>query len=220
MAKRGLDIFASALGLVLLAPLFLIIALAVKLTSPGPVLFKQERLGRHGQAFRILKFRTMVDGAHRMGGNITCGNDRRITPVGSFLRHHKLDEFPQLVNVLLGHMSLVGPRPEVPEFAEFFPREFGKILTVRPGITHRATLLLRNEEDLLNLADDPRSIYIDLVLPWKLRLYQDALGTQTLFDDVRTILANHLPAPEPHATAGLAHGHSRGCQHHRHQRLS
>lgn len=189
MAKRGLDILGSALGLVVLAPVFLLIAMAVKLTSPGPVLFRQYRMGRDGHLFQILKFRSMVDGAHRMGASITCGGDARITPLGAFLRRNKLDELPQLINVLHGDMSLVGPRPEIPEFREHFPHEFSRVLSVRPGITHRATLLFRDEEKLLGKADDPRSIYIDLVLPWKLRLYQEDLGVENLWGDLRTILA-------------------------------
>ncbi|RKZ14789.1 sugar transferase [bacterium] len=188
MIKRSLDIVASLGGIVLLAPLFGAVALAVKLTSGGPVFYRQVRLGRHGRPFRILKFRSMVDGAESRGTRVTRSGDERVTSVGRFLRRHKIDELPQLFNVLRGDMSLVGPRPEVPEFAAHYPEEFCRLLIVRPGITHRATQLFRQEEDILGKAQDPHRFYVEKILPRKLAIYLADLDRTTLVDDLRTIL--------------------------------
>lgn len=192
MIKRILDMAASTGGLVVLTPLFALVALAVKVTSPGPVFYRQRRLGRHGRIFRIFKFRSMVDGAESRGARVTGTGDRRVTRVGGWLRRHKIDELPQLLNVLAGHMSLVGPRPEVPEFAEHYPEEFARILTVRPGITHRATQLFRQEEDILGAARDPRQFYVDKILPRKLTIYLEDLGRTSTWDDLRTIVGTVL----------------------------
>ena len=137
--QRFADILASLLGLVVLAPLFLVVAIAIKITSPGPVFFRQERTGRRGRDFRIFKFRTMVVDADRRGSCITVRGDARVTRVGHVLRKFKIDELPQLLNVLRGEMSLVGPRPEMPQYVAHFPAEFAKVLERRPGITHRAS---------------------------------------------------------------------------------
>ena len=188
MFKRISDFLTAAAGLVLLAPVFVLVAVAVKLDSDGPVFFRQERLGRHGVLFRIFKFRSMVSDADQRGGKLTVGGDTRVTRVGGFLRRHKLDELPQLINVLRGEMSMVGPRPEVPEYAEMFPVEFKRILEVRPGITHRTTLLFRNEEELLATTLDPAETYVQTIMPAKMRLYIDALGEQSVMEDVRTIV--------------------------------
>jgi len=183
-----MDILGSLAGIILMSPLFLVTAMAIKLTSSGPVFYRQVRVGRFGRHFRIFKFRSMVANAEHQGSRVTARDDQRITPLGMFLRRHKLDEFPQLLNVLLGQMSLVGPRPEVPEFVAAYPRRFDRILKVRPGITHRATLLFRNEEELLAGADDTRAMYVNTILPWKLRIYGEHMQRQSLLDDVRTIL--------------------------------
>jgi len=188
MFKRSIDLLTAAAGLVLLSPVFLVIAAAIRLDSPGPVFFRQDRLGCGAVRFRIFKFRSMVVDAHKRGGKLTVGGDARVTAVGAFLRRHKLDELPQLINVLCGEMSMVGPRPEVPEYAVMFPEEFDRILEVRPGITHRATLLFRNEEQLLAGAADPSEAYVKQVMPTKMRLYIDSLGEQSVLDDVRTIV--------------------------------
>ena len=167
-------------------------AVAVKLTSPGPILYRQERLGRWGRPFRIYKFRSMVRDAERRGGSLTVGGDDRITPVGRFLRRHKLDELPQLLNVLKGEMSMVGPRPEVPEYAEMFPESYRRILQVRPGITHHATLIFRNEERLLASSSDPRRLYLERIMPYKVMLYVQGLRRQSVASDVSTIVATVL----------------------------
>ena len=192
MLKRVLDVILSGLGLAVVSPLLAMIAFAIKLDSPGPVFFRQNRLGLNGSLFRIYKFRSMVSDAERRGTRFTVGGDDRITPVGKFLRHTKLDELPQLINVLLGEMSLVGPRPEVPEYAELFPREFAQVLRVKPGITHRATLRFRNEEKLLAMADDPTRTYIESIMPTKMKLYVDSMPHQSVGQDIRTIVATIL----------------------------
>lgn len=188
MAKRAFDLLLSALGLLLLAPVLLLIALWVKLDSPGPVLFRQERVGRFGRPFFIHKFRTMrVDNA---GLQITVGVDPRITRAGHFLRAAKLDELPQLWDVLRGAMSLVGPRPEVPRYVALYPPKLREIvLSVRPGITDPASLSFRNESELLAAAADPEREYVEVVMPTKLRLAAAYVRRATLRTDLRVILA-------------------------------
>jgi len=188
MIKRTIDIVVSALGLVALAPLFVLIAVAVKATSSGPAFFRQDRLGRLGRRFRIIKFRSMVRDADRLGGTLTVGGDARITPFGRFLRRHKLDELPQLLNVLRGDMSLVGPRPEVIEFADMFPRSFERILKIKPGITHSAALFFRNQERLLSRVEDPRAVYVERVMPYKIMLYVEEMRRESILRDVLTIV--------------------------------
>ena len=171
MAKRLFDLLLSSLGLLVLAPLLLLIALLIKLDSPGPVMFRQERVGRYGQPFRIHKFRTMRHGPAGQGLQITVGADRRITRVGGFLRASKLDELPQLLDVWLGDMSLVGPRPEVPRYVAHYPADVrDKVLSVRPGITDIASIEYRDESVVLARAADPEHAYIHEVLPHKLAL--------------------------------------------------
>ncbi len=204
MVKRTFDVSASAIGLLILLPLVAGVAATVRATSPGPVIFSQSRLGRHGRPFRMYKFRSMVVDADRQGARVTAGGDPRITPIGRILRRTKLDELPQLWNVLKGDMSLVGPRPEVPEFASMFPRQYQSILRVRPGITHRATLAFRSEESIL--ADDqvrePRRFYIDRVMPRKLAMYEEYLR-DPLLRDIWTILETVSPWKSTRAmTAG------------------
>ena len=188
MFKRLVDILVSAVGIVLLAPVFAGVAVAVRATSPGPVFYRQERMGRFGGKFRIFKFRSMVRDADSLGGKLTVSGDARVTPLGRFLRRHKLDELPQLFNVLRGEMSLVGPRPEVPEYAEMFPRSYERILQVKPGITHSATLFFRNEERLLSRAADPRALYVERVMPYKMMLYVEGMRRDNLVSDFLTIL--------------------------------
>lgn len=169
--KRLLDLVASGVGLVLLAPLMVAIALWVRLDSPGPVFFRQRRVGRHGATFRIHKFRTMRDAPAAGGPQITVGADARITRAGAFLRRHKLDELPQLIDVLRGDMSLVGPRPEVPRYVALYPpaqREL--LLSVRPGLTDPASLAWRDEAARLARAADPEREYVEVVMPAKLAL--------------------------------------------------
>lgn len=184
--KRAFDVVASALGLLLLSPLLLVLALWVKLDSPGPVFFRQERVGRHGQPFRIIKFRSMrVD---HDGPQITVGDDARITRSGRFIRACKFDELPQLINVLLGDMSLVGPRPEVPRYVALYPPEVhDEVLSVRPGITDWASVQYRSESSLLAASSDPEVTYTTVILPAKLALYQQYVRQRSFWLDCRII---------------------------------
>jgi lipopolysaccharide/colanic/teichoic acid biosynthesis glycosyltransferase len=192
MQKRIMDILGSGGGLIFFAPFLTIIAIAIKLTSPGPVFFRQERVGHNGRIFRIYKYRSMRVDSHLNGNTLTVGGDHRVTRLGAFLRLHKLDELPQLINVLFGDMSLVGPRPEVKEYVDLFPREYAKVLTVRPGITHQGTLMFRNEEAILAGAKDPRARYMRFVMPLKLKIYQDQLE-QSVLEELKIILATVFP---------------------------
>ncbi len=188
MLKRLLDILISAFGLLLLSPLAVVIAAGVKLTSPGPVLFRHERVGRGFRPFKVLKFRTMVQDAPQRGGPITCGGDPRVTRLGRFLRRTKLDEMPQLVNVLRGDMSLVGPRPEVRRYVEMFRDDYEIILRMRPGITDLASIKYRDEEAILERADDPDQQYLSVVLPEKIRLAKQYVANQSLRLDLTILL--------------------------------
>mgnify|MGYP006154236203 FL=1 len=188
MTKRVFDLLLSSLGLLALAPLLLLIALLIKLDSPGPVMFRQERVGRFGQPFRIHKFRTMRHEPAGQGLQITVGADRRITRVGGFLRASKLDELPQLFDVWLGDMSLVGPRPEVPRYVAHYPAELrDKVLSVRPGITDIASIEYRDESAVLARAADPEQAYIHEVLPHKLALAAQYVDRASIGLDVRLI---------------------------------
>ena len=189
MIKRLFDVVAAVVGLLVLSPLFALVALAIKLTSRGPVFFRQERVGRDFQPFRIYKFRTMVVDAPRLGGQITAGRDPRITTIGHLLRKTKLDELPQLLNVLFGEMSLVGPRPEVPKYVEMFRPQFAEVLSVRPGITDLASVKYRDENEILGRADDPEAAYVNQVLPDKLALATEYVRRASFWFDVRLIFA-------------------------------
>ena len=182
--KRLLDCTASLLGLLLLSPLFLLVAMLVKLDSPGPVLFRQERVGRGFRLFRILKFRSM---RLEEGTPITAGQDSRITRMGKFLRRTKIDELPQLVNVLAGDMSLVGPRPEIREYVAMFSDDYAKILRVRPGITDLASLAYSDEASALSRSPDPEGAYIERILPRKIALAHQYLASASLGFDLRLI---------------------------------
>ncbi|MBN8488002.1 MAG: sugar transferase [Burkholderiales bacterium] len=185
MAKRLLDLVVSALSLLLLAPLMLLIALAIRMDSAGPVFFRQERVGRAGRLFRIHKFRTMRLDAEQGGLQVTVGRDPRITRVGHWLRGRRLDELPQLIDVLRGDMSLVGPRPEVPRFVAHYPTALrDEVLAVRPGLTDPATLAHLDEAPLLAAATDPERAYIDQVLPRKLALQAEYVRRATLGGDL------------------------------------
>ena len=192
MAKRLFDLIGAAAGLVLLAPLLLGIALWIKLDSRGPVFFRQQRVGRLGVPFRIHKFRTMIDDtrAHSPapGLQLTVGADPRITRAGRLLRAAKLDELPQLLDVLAGTMSLVGPRPEVPRYVALYPAELrDKVLSVRPGITDPASIAYRDENALLAQAADPERVYIEQVMPAKLRCAAMYVERMSLRNDLRLI---------------------------------
>lgn len=169
MIKRGFDICLALCALLVSAPLLAIISLWIKFDSPGPVLFRQQRIGLRGRPFAINKFRTMRIGADEQGPQITVEADPRVTRAGAFLRRHKLDELPQLFNVLIGNMSIVGPRPEVSRYVDLYPREKRElILSVRPGITDLASIAYRDESALLSSAGDPEERYLSEILPAKL----------------------------------------------------
>lgn len=186
-AKRTFDVIASALGLWFLAPVFLGVSLAVWAHDRGPVFFRQERVGKDGKVFRIRKFRSMR--ADNQGALITSADDDRITPIGKVLRKTKLDELPQLIDVLVGNMSLVGPRPEVPRYVELWGREAAaEILSVRPGISDPAAIAYRNEQDELAAADDPERHYVEVILPRKVEMYLDYVRTRSFMGDIALIL--------------------------------
>ena len=188
-AKRLVDVVLSALGLLLLAPLLLAIALWIKLDSPGQVLFRQERVGRRGRLFSIHKFRTMRPDAPSLGLQITIGADPRVTRAGQLLRRYKLDELPQLWDVLRGAMSLVGPRPEVPRYVALYPAELAElVLSVRPGITDLASIEYRDESPLLGEAADPEACYTEQVMPAKLALAARYVRTRSFSGDLVLLL--------------------------------
>jgi lipopolysaccharide/colanic/teichoic acid biosynthesis glycosyltransferase len=188
MAKRMFDLLGAALALALLWPLLVAVGLWIKLDSPGPAMFRQQRVGRHGRLFEIHKFRTMVADAPEHGPQLTIGDDPRITRAGAFLRRSKIDELPQLLDVLAGHMSLVGPRPELPAYVAHYPAVLrDKVLAVRPGITDPVSLDLADESDLLGRAADPEREYVEVLLPRKLRAAAAYAERATLWTDLQVI---------------------------------
>jgi len=203
--KRALDLAASSVALVILSPLFATVSLAVKLSSPGPVFFRQERIGRGGRRFRIWKFRTMVEGAPHRGPHITASGDPRVTPLGGLLRRAKVDELPQLLNVWVGEMSLVGPRPEVPRYVDNYSDEDRPVLAIRPGITDLASITYRDEESVLAQFPHREQAYVTVLLPRKLALARDYIRQQSLRFDLelllRTLLVVVHPRHEAVATA-------------------
>jgi len=186
--KRLFDFVAATAGMLLLSPLLLLAAFLIKIDSPGPVFFKQERVGRGFRPFLIYKFRTMVDDASQRGSLITVGADPRITRVGHFLRRTKIDELPQLINVLKGEMSLVGPRPEVPRYVEMFRKDYEEILRVRPGITDTASLKYQDEAEILSRAGNAEEEYVQHILPEKVRLAKDYVRRSSIMYDLGLIL--------------------------------
>ncbi|MDH3208986.1 MAG: sugar transferase [Burkholderiaceae bacterium] len=188
MAKRIFDLCLASLALLLLAPLMLLIALCIKLDSGGPVFYRQQRVGRHGALFRIHKFRTMQHNPRDAGAQITVGGDARITRVGEFLRGSKLDELAQLIDVMQGTMSLVGPRPEVPRYVAHYPADLrSKLLSVRPGITDMASLTFHNESELLAQSEDPDQEYVQVLMPKKLALAAQYVDAASLRLDVKIL---------------------------------
>ncbi len=188
MIKRVFDIAISVLVLLLCSPLLLLAAIAVKLDSPGPVLFAQERIGRRFRPFRILKLRTMRADAERLGPPITVGDDPRVTRAGRVLRALKLDELPQFLNVLRGDMSVVGPRPEILRYVSLYRDDYAEILRVRPGITDLASLKYRNEAQVLAAADDSEQVYARDVLPDKIRLAKETIARSSLAFDIALVV--------------------------------
>lgn len=184
--RRWFDIAASLLGLAALSPLFILVGLWIKIDSSGPVFYRATRVGKDGQLFRLYKFRSMVTGADRQGPGITVTGDARVTRAGRALRRTKIDELPQLINVLKGEMSLVGPRPEDPRYVVLYTPEQRRVLAVRPGITSAASLTYRHEEQLL-AGEDWEAIYREQVLPAKLAIDLDYLAQRTFVSDLKLI---------------------------------
>ena len=187
MLKRIFDITSSLFGLILLSPFMIIIAILIKLDSKEPIFFKQVRVTKNGREFKIFKYRTMRVGSDKYS-QITVGKDSRITKVGDFLRRYKLDEIPQLINVLLGDMSLVGPRPEVPKYVALYTEEQREILKVRAGITDYASIEFSNENDILANETDPEKAYIEKIMPRKIELNKKYLSEISVMTDIKIIL--------------------------------
>lgn len=188
LIKRVFDIVFSLIGLIILLPLLLIIALLIKLESKGPVFYMQTRVGQHNKDFKIFKYRTMFVGSDKKGLLTLGDKDPRVTKIGFFLRKYKLDELPQLINVLLGSMSFVGPRPEVRKYVDFYSKEDLKVLRLKPGITDFASIEYRDEAELLKTAENPEAFYIETILPEKLKLHKKYINSQGLWTDFKIIL--------------------------------
>jgi lipopolysaccharide/colanic/teichoic acid biosynthesis glycosyltransferase len=187
-AKRFFDILLSLTGLLVLSPVLLIVAILIKLGTPGPVFYRGERVGLNGRLFRMYKFRTMVANAEQLGGSSTPDDDQRITKVGAILRAYKLDELPQLINVLKGEMSFVGPRPQVKWAVDLYTPEERRVLTVSPGITDYATLEFPNEGEILRGSPDPDRDYMDKIHPSKMRLSLEYIDNRSLWNDLNIIV--------------------------------
>lgn len=185
--KRIFDILVSGIGLLCLSPLLLIVAIWIKLDSPGPIFYRQVRVGRYNKDFRIFKFRSMRIGSDK-GSLVTIGGrDPRITRSGYFIRKFKIDELPQLINVFIGDMSLVGPRPEVRHYVNYWTPEQMHVLDVRPGITDPASIKFRNENELLAMAEDPEKYYIEVIMQEKIKLYLDYVKKSSFWYDIKLI---------------------------------
>jgi lipopolysaccharide/colanic/teichoic acid biosynthesis glycosyltransferase len=185
--KRCLDVLISSAAIVTLAPVFAVMALAIRADSAGGALYRARRVGAGGRHFQMLKFRTMLAGADSVGGPSTPDGDPRITRIGTYLRKHKLDELPQLLNVLKGDMSLVGPRPEVPQYVAMLTKDERQILDVRPGITDLATLWNHDEGAVLAAADDPERAYVEVIRPRKIQLQLEYVRSRNCLSDMRII---------------------------------
>ncbi len=195
MAKRLFDIIFSLLGLIIVSPLLLAIAVAIKISSPGSVFYRGRRVGKNGKIFRIFKFRTMVANADKIGGPSTAGDDPRLTKIGKFLRRHNLDELPQLINILKGEMSFVGPRPEVPSEVETYGSEEKKIiLSVKPGLTDFATLEDIHEEEILKGSKDPHETYRKEIKPQKIRLQIKYVRERSFITDIKILIKTFFTA--------------------------
>ncbi|WP_448377448.1 sugar transferase [Fervidobacterium sp.] len=190
--KRLFDILASAVGLIVLWPIFVVIAVLIKIEDGGPVFYRQERVGYKGRCFKMWKFRTMVVNAEKLGRPLTVGRDPRITRVGYWLRKFKLDELPQLLNVLSGDMSLVGPRPEVPQYVALYTPDQRRVLDLVPGITDPASIRFANEAELLAEASEPEKFYVEHIMPEKIRLNMEYAARANLLSDILVILQTLL----------------------------
>lgn len=196
MAKRAFDLFFSVTGLLVLSPLLMLLAITLKLSSRGPVFFRQLRIGKAGKPFYIVKFRSMVVNAEKIGLSVTRDGDPRITRIGRFLRKTKWDELPQLWNVLVGEMSFVGPRPEVPRYVEKYTAEQRRVLALKPGITDLATLKFRNEEELLRTVEKTEEFYLEYCVPRKIELNLTYAQTANVWEDFKIILRTLLPSKD------------------------
>lgn len=187
--KRLFDIIASGLGLIVLSPLFAVLAVWIKADSPGPVFYRQTRVGRGNRDFRLYKFRSMRPDSDKLGLITVGAHDPRVTRSGYYIRKYKLDEFPQLINVFVGDMSLVGPRPEVRKYVDMYTPEQMRVLSVRPGITSLASIRYRNENDILAAAPDPDRCYIEQVMPDKLAIDLEYVDRATFWNDIKLIFS-------------------------------
>ncbi len=187
--KRILDILITLIGIILFFPVIIAVSLVILISSGYPVFFLQERVGKDWKIFKMIKFRTMVKNADKMGIGISSHEDSRVTNIGKFLRKFKIDEIPQIFNVLLGDMSLVGPRPELLKYAEYYIDDYSEILKVKPGITDYASLEFRNESELLKDSDDNEKIYLNKILPDKIKLYKKYLKEANLITDIKIIFS-------------------------------
>ncbi|MCX6149030.1 MAG: sugar transferase [Ignavibacteriales bacterium] len=187
--KRFIDLLFSSLALLALLPFFIVISAFIYLQSGRPIFYKQARVGRGWKSFKILKFRTMVNGAEKIGPKISCDNDKRITPIGKFLRKYKFDELPQLINVFKGDMSIVGPRPEVPKFVKLFSKEYSDILKVKPGLSDFASIKFSDEASMIAYTKNAEEIYKTKILPQKIVLYRQYLNEMSLLTDFKIIFA-------------------------------
>ena len=185
--KRFFDIAASGCGLLVLLPLFVVLAVWIKLDSKGPIFYRQTRVGRYNRDFRLFKFRSMYVGADKQGLITVGGHDPRISRSGYFIRKYKLDELPQLINVFIGDMSLVGPRPEVRKYVDMYTSEQMHVLDVRPGITDMASIRYRNENEMLESADDPDKYYVDFIMQDKLRINLEYVAKHSFWFDLKLI---------------------------------
>ena len=185
--KRLFDIVFSGIGLLLFLLPILLIAGLIKILMPGPIIFSQKRIGKYGKSFKLYKFRSMLSSQKKSEGSFDLGDASRVTPLGSLLRATKLDELPQLFNVLIGQMSLVGPRPEVEKWTSIYPEKWKIVHRVRPGITDNASIIYRNEEDILKKSSDPEKLYREGILPQKLDLYIQYVNHNTLLGDISII---------------------------------
>jgi len=192
MIKRFFDIVFSFFGLLILLPILLIIAIGIKLESKGAVFYRQTRVGRHNQNFKIFKFRTMFVGSDNKGLLTLGDNDNRVTKIGYYLRKYKLDELPQLINVLIGNMSFVGPRPEVRKYVDYYSEDDLQIFKIKPGITDYASIAFRNEAELLKVATDPEKLYVEDIMPKKIALNKKYLKNNSLIADSKIIIKTIL----------------------------
>jgi lipopolysaccharide/colanic/teichoic acid biosynthesis glycosyltransferase len=206
MVKRLFDLICALCGLILLAPLLLFIGLLIKLDSPGPVLYRGERVGKDGVLFRMFKFRTMVVNADQMGSALTHSGDPRITRVGRALRHWKIDELPQIINVLRGDMSVVGPRPESPRYVEHYTPAQREVLSVRPGVMGLTQVKFRHEEALLQSCANVEADYIEAIMPQKLALDLEYIARQSLLLDLQLIFQTFLCLFRPDELTQPEHG--------------